>query len=126
MILSIPKGMGEAAGIIFFIFIVQRRIIRTIDEAASEIIEVSHRIHAQPELGYQELFASKLLIETLRRSGFQVEAGYVGIDTAFCARKGNPGGLRVAFPAEYDALPGIGHGCGDVGRRKRVHDNFMI
>ncbi|MBN1537505.1 MAG: M20 family metallopeptidase [Anaerolineales bacterium] len=90
----------------------QSRIIQNIDDAASEIIEASHQIHDHPELGYQEVFASNLLVEKLQKHGFQVEKGFVGIDTAFCARKGSGKGPRVAFLAEYDALPGIGHGCG--------------
>lgn len=90
----------------------QSRIIQSIDNAASEIIEASHNIHQHPELGYQEVFASNLLTEILQKHGFQVEKKYTGIDTAFCARKGSGAGPRVAFLAEYDALPGIGHGCG--------------
>ncbi len=90
----------------------QSRIIQTIDHAAEEIIQISHQIHDHPELGYQEVFASRLLVEMLEKQGFQVEKGYAGIETAFCARKGSGVGPRVAFLAEYDALPGIGHGCG--------------
>lgn len=90
----------------------QSHIIQSIDNGASEIIEASHQIHDHPELGYQEVFASNLLIEILQKYGFQVETGFAGIETAFCARKGSGVGPRVAFLAEYDALPGIGHGCG--------------
>lgn len=90
----------------------QSRIIQHIDNAASVIIETSHQIHAHPELGYQEVFASNLLVEILQKFGFKVEKGFAGIETAFCARKGSGSGPRVAFLAEYDALPGIGHGCG--------------
>lgn len=90
----------------------QSHIIESIDNAASEIIEASHKIHEHPELGYQEVFASNLLTEILHKYGFQVEKGFAGIDTAFCAKKGGATGPRVAFLAEYDALPGIGHGCG--------------
>ena len=90
----------------------QNKIIAAIDAAASEIISVSHQIHAKPELGYEEFFASKLLEDTIESHGFQVERGLAGIPTAFRARKGNPEGPRVAFLAEYDALPEIGHACG--------------
>lgn len=90
----------------------QSRIVEHIDKAAPVIIEVSHQIHEHPELGYEEVFASNLLEETLEKYGFQVEKGFAGIQTAFCARKGSGKGPRVAFLAEYDALPGIGHGCG--------------
>ena len=90
----------------------QNSIIQTIDSNAESILSVSHQIHSHPELGYQEFFASGLLADTLEGLGFAVERGYAGISTAFRARKGNPEGPHVAFMAEYDALPGIGHACG--------------
>jgi amidohydrolase len=90
----------------------QNRIVQAIDSASANIFSISHNIHDHPELGYQEKFASALLCDTLEQYGFKVEREYVGIQTAFCARKGNGKGPRVAFLAEYDALPGLGHGCG--------------
>ena len=90
----------------------QNKIIAAIDAAASELVSASHQIHDKPELGYEELFASKLLEDTIESHGFHVERGLAGIPTAFRARKGNPEGPRVAFLAEYDALPEIGHACG--------------
>ncbi len=90
----------------------QNKILAAIDAAAAEIISVSHQIHDHPELGREEFFASKLLADTIEAHGFKVERGVAGIPTAFRARKGSPEGPRVAFLAEYDALPEIGHGCG--------------
>src|SRR4030065_96429 len=90
----------------------QERILQAIDSASTNLFSVSHHIHDNPELGYQEKFASGLLCDTLEQHGFKVEREYVGIKTAFCARKGKGKGPRVAFLAEYDALPGMGHGCG--------------
>jgi amidohydrolase len=90
----------------------QKRILKTIDDVADRMIFVSHQIHDRPELGYSETFASGLLADTLEEWGFQVERSFAGIPTAFCARKGSSRGPRVAFLAEYDALPDIGHGCG--------------
>jgi amidohydrolase len=90
----------------------QERIVQAIDAATETILSVSHQIHDHPELGYQEIFASGLLADTLAAHGFEVERSYVDIPTAFCARKGNKQGPRVAFLAEYDALPVVGHGCG--------------
>ena len=90
----------------------QQQILQAVDEAADTILDVSHQIHSHPELGYEEVFASGLLVQTLERRGFRVEKGYAGIPTAFCARKGSESGPRVAFLAEYDALPVVGHGCG--------------
>ena len=90
----------------------QTKILQVIDAASTSLFSISHRIHDKPELGYQENFASGLLCETLEHQGFEVEREYVGIPTAFCARRGNGKNPRIAFLAEYDALPELGHGCG--------------
>ena len=75
------------------------------------LIELSHRIHAHPELGFEEEKAFTWLAETLDQAGFQVEKGTAGIETAFLARSGS-GPLHIGICAEYDALPDIGHACG--------------
>ncbi len=90
----------------------KQHILQAIDDAADQILSVSHQIHERPELGYEEVFASTILSETLEKFGFHVERRFAGIPTAFCARKGPGGGPRIAFLAEYDALPEIGHACG--------------
>lgn len=78
-----------------------------------EIWEIAARIGENPELGYQEVYALELLSSFLHTHGFMVESGTAGIDTAFVARfHGRHDGPRIAFLAEYDALPEIGHGCG--------------
>ena len=85
-----------------------------VDELSDELIRVSKDIHAHPELNYEEFYSSALLADTLERHGFSVERGTGGIETAFRATlDGGAGpGPTVAFLAEYDALPEIGHGCG--------------
>jgi amidohydrolase len=75
------------------------------------LVELSHRIHANPELGFEEERASTWLEEMLVDAGFAVQAGAYDLPTAFVARRGN-GPLHVAICAEYDALPSIGHACG--------------
>ncbi len=91
----------------------RQRIAATIDEHGPGIIEVADRIHKHPELGYQERFASELLADSLRRYGYEVEKPVGGLETAFRAtRHGRGPGPTVAVLAEYDALAGIGHGCG--------------
>jgi amidohydrolase len=75
------------------------------------LIDLSHRIHAHPELGYEEEKASEWLCEFFTDAGFSVESKACGVETAFIARRGS-GPLHVAICAEYDALPGIGHACG--------------
>src|SRR5262249_10105092 len=75
------------------------------------MIALSHRIHAHPELGYEEEKSSAWLAETLSDAGFAVEKGICDLPTAFIARAG-AGPLHLAICAEYDCLPGIGHACG--------------
>jgi amidohydrolase len=53
------------------------------------------------------------LSDLLEARGFVVERGVAGLPTAFVAGiQGNDTGPTVAFLAEYDALPGLGHACG--------------
>lgn len=84
---------------------------KRIDEYRSKIIEISEKIHEEPELGHQECKASELLVEELENQGYNVDYGVSGMDTAFIARKG-AGCPKIGVLAEYDALPGIGHACG--------------
>lgn len=82
-----------------------------LNAAQQTLIDLSHRIHANPELGYEEEKASRWLAETLADAGFTVEAGVCDLPTAFIARAGS-GPLHIAICAEYDSLPEIGHACG--------------
>ncbi|CDX00775.1 Peptidase M20 domain-containing protein 2 [Desulfitobacterium hafniense] len=78
-----------------------------------EAWEAARLIGERPELGYQEYFAVETLTQLLKSHGFEIQQPAAGLDTAFIARfSGYKSGPRLAFLAEYDALPGIGHGCG--------------
>jgi len=80
---------------------------------APALRELSLDVHAHPELAFQERHAAARLTAFLAEHGFAVERPFAGLETAF--RAGYPldgPGPRVAFIAEFDALPGIGHGCG--------------
>ncbi|MGN6675152.1 MAG: M20 family metallopeptidase [Thermomicrobiales bacterium] len=91
----------------------REQVAGAIDEHAPGIISVADQIHKRPEIGYEERFASQLLAEALREAGFEVEKPVGGVETAFRATKRGKGpGPTIAVLAEYDALPGIGHGCG--------------
>jgi amidohydrolase len=79
--------------------------------ACDGLVALSHRIHANPELGFEEEQASTWLCATLADAGFAVEKGICELPTAFSARAGS-GPLHVAICAEYDCLPEIGHACG--------------
>jgi amidohydrolase len=82
-----------------------------VDRRAGLLLDTSHRIHAQPELAFEEHFAHGLLADVIEQAGLPVERSAYGIETAFAARAGSSG-PTIAVLCEYDALPGIGHACG--------------
>jgi len=82
-------------------------------ENRSRFIETSLSIHAKPEIGNEEYFACEQLTTLLRDEGFEVETNVADHDTAFYAQySSSKPGPTIAYLAEYDALPGIGHACG--------------
>jgi amidohydrolase len=81
------------------------------EDLRRELIALSSEIHADPELAYKEERAAERIRALLVKHGHAVETGIGGLATAFRARVG-PGGPSVALLAEYDALKGVGHGCG--------------
>ena len=88
-------------------------LLRRLEEFLPEVSELSEWIGAHPECSGKEYETSKKIVEFMRKHGFEVEYPYAGIDTAFKAISGsNNHKHKVAFLAEYDALPGIGHACG--------------
>jgi amidohydrolase len=82
-----------------------------VEQSRDELVALSHRIHANPELGFEEERACAWLCELLEGGGLEVERGVGDLPTAFAARAGS-GPLHVVVCAEYDALPGVGHACG--------------
>ncbi|KAF3771399.1 Zn-dependent exopeptidase [Cryphonectria parasitica EP155] len=82
-----------------------------IDGQLEYIKDINDKIHAAPELAYEERQAHDNIVSALEGLGFAVEQHAFGLETAFCAERGQ-GGRLVIFNAEYDALPGIGHACG--------------
>ncbi len=93
---------------------IKARVCEAIDRRSAELREAADWIHAHPEIGHQEVQAAQRLSEMLRSAGLQVEMGTAGMATAFRAELPGRDGARprVAILAEYDALPGLGHGCG--------------
>jgi len=88
-------------------------VLSRIDEIAPLIRNIARSIGSRPELGNEEYFACATLTEALEGFGFHVQRNILGLSTAFIAEldSGKPG-PTIAFLAEYDALPGIGHACG--------------
>jgi amidohydrolase len=87
-------------------------IAAAVDRLGDDLEKLSHRIHANPELGYQEVKAATWLVEFLDTQGFKVERGVAGVETAFRATIETGEGPTIAILCEYDALPEIGHACG--------------
>ena len=91
------------------------RLAEAVEADRGEILDLSHRIHADPEPAFEEHHASTWVAEVLARHGFIVEHPAGSLATAVRAtRRGGRGGdgPRIGILAEYDALPGLGHGCG--------------
>lgn len=82
-----------------------------VEQTAGALVDLSHRIHANPEVMFEEERASRWVGEALADGGFAVDRGVCDLPTAFVASAGH-GPLTVAICAEYDALPGVGHACG--------------
>jgi amidohydrolase len=84
-----------------------------VDDRHDALLELSHAIHINPELAFEERAAAALLCESLRRAGLDVASGVYGLETAFETEFGDDATAGcVALLAEYDALPEIGHACG--------------
>jgi amidohydrolase len=80
-------------------------------QLVEDLLQLSRDIHADPEIAYQERRAAARIAALLERHGHAVQMGIGGLETAFRARVGPPG-PSIALIAEYDALKGVGHGCG--------------
>ena len=89
------------------------RINETVKKYEPELRKLALDIHDNPELGMKEFKACKWQTDLLEKYGFQVERNLCGFQTAYRASyKSGKTGPKIAMMAEYDALPGLGHGCG--------------
>jgi len=91
------------------------RIAAAVEASRDEILGLSHRIHADPEPAFEEERASERVGEVVAAHGYAVERPAGRLSTAVRGiLRGGRGGSRprIGILAEYDALPGLGHGCG--------------
>jgi len=90
---------------------IKKTLIEEVENQRESLVEISRKIHSNPELGFHEEKAAELLTDYLKGNGFAVEPGICRLPTAFKAvyGKGKP---EIAILAEYDSLPEIGHACG--------------
>ena len=93
---------------------IKEQIGREVETLAQDLFAISDFLKANPETAYQEFKACEHLSQALDEKGFRVQKGVGNVETSFLARPSDcqPGRPTVAFLAEYDALPKIGHGCG--------------
>ncbi len=91
----------------------KQRIAAVCEEVQPQLREIRDKMHAHPEIGGTEEFASGMLIEALRAAGFSVETDYAGYPYAFRGEfVFTEDGPTVGLFMEYDALPEMGHACG--------------
>jgi amidohydrolase len=92
---------------------VKTRIYEAIDKLERRLVDLSMRIHRHPETKFEEYNASEWLAHAAEEAGFAVKVGIGDVETAFRATyRGLENRPVVAFLAEYDALPKLGHACG--------------
>jgi amidohydrolase len=82
-----------------------------VDGARPALVRLSHWVHANPEVAFEERLAAGWVGDWLAAARFDVTRGVGGLETAVSGTFGE-GSLHVAVIAEYDALPGVGHACG--------------
>jgi amidohydrolase len=91
--------------------LIKQRLCDEVDARAQTLVDISHALHAHPELGFAETFAHDTLTDAIAAEGLDVQRSAYGLDTAFASEAGDRG-PTVAVVCEYDALPGLGHACG--------------
>ena len=90
----------------------KNNIYTKIEELKEDLLKLSHDIHSNPEIKWEEFFAVENISKLLNK--YDIKTNIIkDLPTAFTATiKGNSDGPVIAFLAEYDALPDIGHACG--------------
>jgi amidohydrolase len=90
----------------------KEKVASLVDDMKPQVIELANHIYDNPELSQKEFKSVDYLVGELKKNGFTVQKGVGTLETAFRAefdtRKKGP---SLAFIAEYDALPKMGHAC---------------
>lgn len=91
----------------------KQALAERLPEVVADAVQISEYLFNNPELGCEERLASSYICSKLAKHGFAVTRDIYGYPTAFKAvYDSEKPGRTVAFFCEYDALRGIGHGCG--------------
>lgn len=89
------------------------RACSTIEMGKDELFEISKYIHSNPEYCFEEYKACKVLTDYLKEKNFVVEVGICDLETSFKGTyKSEKPGINIGIFGEYDAVQGLGHGCG--------------
>jgi amidohydrolase len=91
----------------------KQQVMDAVDARRDELMRLADTLHAHPEVAFEEYESAALLSGVLEENGFAVEGQVAGLETSFVATlSDHRDGPKIAFLAEYDALPGLGHACG--------------
>lgn len=91
----------------------EQQLFDWMDTIEQDLLNIRTHLFENPELGDQEFIAQETLVDYLKKHTFTVETGLVERPTSFRATyQGKKEGPTIGIMAEYDALPGVGHGCG--------------
>ncbi|MCW4050664.1 MAG: M20 family metallopeptidase [Candidatus Bathyarchaeota archaeon] len=92
---------------------IKKIVKESVDEKKPILVDIARYLYENPELGSEEFKAFEKITKVLEDHDFKVEKGIFDMPTAFVASyRGKSDGPKVAVLCEYDALPGVGHGCG--------------
>lgn len=96
----------------------EARIHEAVKAMEQSLIDLSAYLHDNPEVGLTEHKAVAAITKVLKNKAFTVKTDVSDgtipeLATSLKADKGNMDSFfKMAFLGEYDALPGLGHGCG--------------
>lgn len=81
-----------------------QHVLPEVREIASDMVALRHRIHAHPELAYEEFVTSDLVAQQLAAWGYEVHRGLAGTGVVGTLKLGS-GRRRLGIRADMDALP---------------------
>ena len=84
----------------------KQRVADDIQAHQEDLWGIATKLFENPEIAFEEFKSSALLKNFLAQAGFEIEAETGGLETAFqAAIKGKADSPKIAFLAEFDALP---------------------
>ncbi|MGP9614055.1 M20 family metallopeptidase [Brachybacterium sp. AOP42-B2-9] len=94
-----------------------------VEADAEEMVALMLDLAEHPEVAFEEHRSARAIADVLAAHGIDAQAGVHGLDTAIRAEISGAGAgagagsedddaPTLAILSEYDALPGVGHGCG--------------